>query len=74
MKTVRRPREIPDLGCHIDFYYQQFSEATDSPDVTVHVDGNAYDCSSPTMMRRQAKFMMKAADWLEDQDKRGKIK
>ena len=72
-KRIRRPKESEADDCHFDFYGQQFASVGDPIHVKVIVDGNKYDSSVTDLMRRQARFMLKAADWVDDQVKKGKL-
>lgn len=72
MKRVNKPKADENFGCIIDISYEQFAESGDEPDISISVDDNIYDESCSKLLRKQAQFMLKAADWLEYRNNRTK--
>lgn len=72
-KRIRRPKEFEKDDCHLDFYGKQFASVGSPIHVKVIIDRNTYDSSVTDLMRRQARFMLKAADWVDDQVKKGRL-
>ena len=62
---VRKPKDCSEATW--DFYYQQFSEPGDEPDITLNIED---DCYTPTKddvkrLRKFIRFLDKAANYLE---------
>lgn len=72
-KKYRKPKS-DGFDRMIDIYYEQYSTVQDPPVVYVRLNYAGYDSGSIKEMRNDAKFLIDAANWMEQELKKGKIR